>query len=244
MPVYDTDDKATKDLTASKTDKTQNGWMYFDKTKKKIKIWVDNKWLAIADEKDVAASKAAAGGAAGAALSGKIGFVPGAADSATQSAAAFVTGGGAGQTAWQMGNTSGNPVTVVGPDGQLIAAKPDEFYWDDGRNHGFESGYVPVFYKDINVVSERVPDSAADQPGYYVTTYDNGHTTYEEKPVADWNPPLDAFNNLPADQRRAVLDDYCATTGVTGMTSPAETYRADAFEGVPFRNFLESKGIT
>jgi hypothetical protein len=146
-----------------------------------------------------------------------------------------------------MGATSGNPVTVVGPDGQAVAAIPGkDFYWDDGRNHGMESGYVPVFYKDINVVSEKVPDSPDNVPGYYVTTYDNGHTTMEPKPTADWNPPLNAFNQLPIDQRRAVLDDYCNATGTWGMTSPVgsnELNRPDAFEGVPFRNFLESKGI-
>lgn len=251
LPVYPSDaevllafTEAKKDLPPPILGPLDQGTMYFDSTKKKIKVYDGVKWTALADEDDLAKLKAAGAGSAGAALSGKIGFVPGAADSATQSAAAFVTGGGAGQTAWQMGNTSGNPVTVVGPDGQLIAAKPDEFYWDDGRNHGFETGYVPIFYKDINVVTERVPDSAADQPGYYVTTYDNGHVTYEEKPVADWNPPLNAFNNLPADQRREILDNYCAATGVSGMTSPAETHRADAFEGVPFRNFLTSQGVT
>ena len=249
MPVYDTDDKATKDMTASNVDKTQNGWMYFDKTKKKMKIWIDSKWLAIADEKDLAASKAADGSADGASLGGKLGYIPGSPDSATQSADAFITGGGAGLTAWSMGATSGNPVTVVGPDGKAVGAIPGvDFYWDDGRNHGMESGYVPIFYKDINVVSERVPDNTnnPNAPGNYVTTYDNGHQTIEPIPTAVWNPPLDAFNQLPIEQRRAVLDDYCNATGVWGMTSPVgtnELNRPDAFEGVPFRNFLESQGL-
>ena len=261
LPVYPTDaevllafTEAKKGLPPPVLGPLDNGTMYFDSTKKKVKVYNGTKWIALADEDDIAklmaaiaAMKSAGSSSGGASLGGKLGYVPGSPDGATQSADAFMTGGGAGTTAWSMGATSGNPVTVVGPDGQAVGAIPGvDFYWDDGRKIGWENGYYPVFYKDINVVSERVPDSPDNVPGYYVTTYDNGHITMEQKPTADWNPPLDAFNQLPIDQRRAVLDDYCNATGTWGMTSPVgsnELGRPDAFEGVPFRNFLESKGL-
>ncbi|CAB4241751.1 hypothetical protein UFOVP71_289 [uncultured Caudovirales phage] len=233
MPVYDTDDKATKDLTASKTDKTQNGWMYFDKTKKKIKIWVDSKWLAIADEKDVAASKAAVGGAAGAAMAGATGVVAGSQFGNSQ----FVTGGGGTST----------PQTVIDPvtGESRVAIDGKDFYWHSDDNGATN---YPVFYKDINVVSERVPDNAnnPNAPGNYVTTYDNGHVQIEPIPTAVWNPPLDAFNNLPDAQRRSIIDGYSAQTGTAFLTWPVSTEQLNAnesFGGAPFRNYLQSQGL-
>ena len=127
LPAYPSDAEvlaaftnAKKDLVPPQAPLTVEdaGTMYFDTTKKKVKVYNGTKWVALADEDDLAKLKAGAGAGGG----GKLGYIPGSADGATQSADAFITGGGAGTTAWSMGATSGNPVTVVGPDGQAVGA--------------------------------------------------------------------------------------------------------------------------
>jgi hypothetical protein len=237
MPVYDTDDKATKDLTASKADKTQNGWMYFDKTKKKMKIWIDNKWLAIADEKDVGGSKAAAG----AGLAGLNGTVAGSGYGSAQATTSpgFVTGGGVSTT---------DPQYVVDPvTGETRAAVAGkDFYWQETEDR---QGYAPVFYNTLTVTGTST-EHANNNPnlgGYNITTYSNGHQVYEPIPLADFNPGLDQYNNLDLAGRRELMSEYGAQVGVDVFVSPSTapdpwTDKA-SLESEQFKAFLKSKGL-
>jgi hypothetical protein len=250
LPVYPNDaevllafTEAKKDLPPPILGPLDKGTMYFDSTKKKIKIYDGIKWTALADEDDIAklmaalaSARSGVGGAAGAAMGGAGGVVAGSQFGNSQ----FVTGGGG----------TADPVTVVGPDGQARGAVPGvDFYWEDARKIGQENGYYPIFYKDLTVVSERVPEhdmGNPNAPGNYVTTYDNGHVSVEPIPTAVWNPPLDAFNNLPDADRRAIIDGYSAQTGTTFLTWPVSSEQLnsnESFGGAPFRTYLQQQGL-
>ena len=256
LPVYPTDaevllafTEAKKDLPPPVLGPLDNGTMYFDSTKKKVKVYNGTKWIALADEDDIAklmaaiaAMKSGLGGAAGAAMAGGSGSVVGSEYGSSQ----FVTGGGVAT----MGGGSGNPVSILNEDGTVkYQTAGVDFYWGDARDIGQENGVYPIFYRDLELVSERVPSNAnnPNSPGNYVTTYSNGHQSIEAIPTAVWNPPLEAFNNLPDAERRELITGYGEHTGATFLTWPVEDQHlnsVESFGGAPFRNYLTSKGVT
>ena len=231
------------------TDPTSSdaGTLYFNTDKNKVKVYNGTKWVALSDEDDlkklkeelmvaIKSATKSVSNAASAALGGGSGAVVGADSGNTQ----FVTGGGT-----TVGGASG--VQYFNPDGTPAQSGYD-FYWEP--NGAGDSGYHPIFYRDLEVVSEKVPEhvnGSPNAPGNYVTTYSNGHQSIEPIPTAVWNPPLDAFNNLPDNERRELITGYGEQTGATFLTWPVsdnELNSHESFGGSPFRSYLESQGVT
>lgn len=153
----------------------------------------------------------------------------------------FVAGGGTvvgGGSSQQYFNSDGTPAR----DGY-------DFYWEP--NGPGDSGYHPVFYRDLTVVEELKttdgvnPLNRDDRPGYYTKVYDNGHRSVEAIPLEDWNPPLAQWNNLSQDDRRALTTEYMEDKNLSvmlGITSDVNTI--NSFESDYFRSYLVSNGIS
>ena len=223
---------------------SEAGTLYFNTDKKKVKVYNGTKWIALSDEDDlkklkaelmaaIAAAAASAGGAGG----------------------PFLTGGGS-----YVAGSSGNVPTVVGGgssaeyynDDGTPAIGGTDYYLEDARKIGWENGYYPIFYKDLTLVETVrtkydaiTPLDRDDRPGVMTKVYDNGHRSIEPIPVETWNPPVAAWQALPQDERRAVLNEYAAVSGVEVMISnPSGDGDSDfinTMTGDPFRRFLESR---
>ena len=243
LPSYPTDAEVALAFTAAggTLDQTAAGTMYFDSTKKKIKVYEGTKWVALADEEDLkkamAALAAAANGASRSA-SGSSSSGVGGVYVAGSDESPFVTGGGG----------SANNQVLYMPDGSK-AIQGVDYYLE--YVPGMGSIGPPVFYKDISVVSvdkvsgnNEYPDPIGNnRPGYIQTTYDNGHVILEQIPVEQWNPPLAALGQLPKDQSREILQEYTTQYGIDVMVS-GQTDVINSFESDTFRSFLEQKGIS
>lgn len=228
LPSYPTDAEVALAFTAAggTLDQTAAGTMYFDSTKKKIKVYEGTKWVALADEEDIKKAMAALAAAAGAGSRGS--YVTGSGQGDPQGG--FTTVGGSGAYA---------PVLYM-PDGSK-AREGYDYYLE--YVPGLGSVGPPVFYKDISVVSVETPGEG--RPGFKTTTYDNGHVINETIPVEQWNPPLAAWNNLPQDERRSITQEYAEARGYDVMLG-GDSGRVDApntFESDAFRSYLESKGL-
>lgn len=142
-------------------------------------------------------------------------------------------------------------VLITEADGTVREAAQSEFYWEPNV---VDAGYHPVFYKDLVEVSvTRVSGNSENQgelppnrPGFISTNYDNGHSVLERIPLADWNPPLDAWNNLPREDRRELTREYTEGRGFAFMLGgdSGDVDSPNTFESDAFRSFLESRGIT
>jgi hypothetical protein len=140
-------------------------------------------------------------------------------------------------------------VLITDPDGTVREAAPSEFYWD--RGGGTDS--KPIFYADLEVVSVTRVGGNSDyypggglppnRPGYVSTNYDNGHSTLEPIPLEEWNPPLAAWNNLPADERRSTLLEYMNLKELNFITN-GDPAAIGTYESDDLRSYLVSKGIT
>lgn len=137
-------------------------------------------------------------------------------------------------------------VLITDPDGNVREAVDGrDFYWDRDAQ--------PVFFKDLEVVSvtrvggnsEYYPNGGLppNRPGYISTNYNNGFSTLEEIPLAEWNPPLAAVGQLPDAQARALLNEYMDSRGLTFMTQGG-TDELGSWLSDDYRSFLVSKGIT
>jgi hypothetical protein len=228
LPSYPTDAEVASAFTAAggTLDQTAAGSMYFDSTKKKIKVYDGAKWTALADEEDIKKAMASLAAAAGAGSKGS--YVTGSGQGDPQGG--FTSVGGSGAYA---------PVLYM-PDGSK-AREGFDYYLEYVPGYG--SIGPPVFYKDISVVNVETPGEG--RPGFKTTTYDNGHVINETIPVEQWNPPLAAWNNLPTDERRAITQEYAEARGYDVMLG-GDSGRVDApntFESDAFRSYLESKGL-
>ena len=225
LPGYPTDAEVASAITLTAEDA---GTMYFDTTKKKVKIYNGTKWVALADEEDLAKLKASLAAAAGA--GGRGSYVAGSSDSDPQGGFTSVGGGGSGAYA----------SVLYMPDGSK-AREGYDYYLE--YVPGLGSVGPPVFYKDISVVNVETPGEG--RPGFKTTTYDNGHVINEQIPVEQWNPPLAAWNNLPAEERREITREYAEANNYDVMLG-GDSGRVDApntFESDAFRAYLESKGL-
>ena len=220
------------------TDPTSSdaGTLYFNTDKKKVKVYNGTKWVALADEddleklkKELAAAAAALAAAAGAGARGS--YVTGSNTGDPQGGFTTVGGGGG----------SGAYASVLYmPDGSK-AREGYDYYLE--YVPGLGSVGPPVFYKDISVVNVETPGEG--RPGFKTTTYDNGHVINEQIPVEQWNPPLAAWNNLPAEERREITREYAEANNYDVMLG-GDSGRVDApntFESDAFRAYLESKGL-
>jgi hypothetical protein len=238
LPGYATDAEVDQLLSTAAKDA---GTMYFDTTKKKIKVYDGAKWTALADEEDIkkvmeALAKASKNLATASSVgSGGNVYVAGSDSSPFVTGGGTVVGGGSGQ---QYFNSDGTP-----------AQAGYDFYWEP--NGPGDSGYHPIFYKDLTVVEELKttdgvnPLDRDDRPGYYTKVYDNGHRSIVDIPLSEWNPPLAQMQNLPAEERRALTNAYMEQQGLgvmLGVTSDINTI--NAFESDYFRSHLESNGVT
>lgn len=223
LPGYPTDAEVALAITLTAEDA---GTMYFDTTKKKVKIYNGTKWVALADEEDLAKLKAAAAAAAGAGSRGS--YVTG--SDAGDPQGGFTSVGGSGAYA---------PVLYM-PDGSK-AREGYDYYLE--YVPGLGSVGPPVFYKDINVANVETPPDG--RPGFKTTTYDNGHVINEQIPVEQWNPPLAAWNNLPSDERRGIAQEYAEARGYDVMLGgdSGGVDKPNTFESDQFRSFLEQKGL-
>ena len=223
LPGYPTDAEVAAAITLTAEDA---GTMYFDTTKKKVKIYNGTKWVALADEEDLEKLKAAAAAAAGA--GGRGSYVTG--SNVGDPQGGFTSVGGSGAYA----------PTLYMPDGSK-AREGYDYYLE--YVPGLGSVGPPVFYKDINVASVETPPDG--RPGFKTTTYDNGHVINEQIPVEQWNPPLAAWNNLPSDERRGIAQEYAEARGYDVMLGgdSGGVDKPNTFESDQFRSFLEQKGL-
>lgn len=231
LPGYPTDAEVASAISLTAEDA---GTMYFDTTKKKIKVYNGTKWVALADEEDLEKLKAllaaAANGAGRAGSSSSGNRTPGV-YVASSDDGPFVAGPSIGLAQIMITD----PVTGE----QRRAVDGADFYWDRGGGTDAQ----PIFYSDLEVVSVTRPDP--NRPGYVSTNYSNGHSRLEQVPLEEWNPPLAALGQLPTEERRALTKEYMDQRGYEFMLG-GDSGNVDApntFESDAFRAFLESKGV-
>ena len=233
LPCY------TSDLTTSEV-----GSMYFNTTIKRVKVYNGTTWVVQADEEDLQKLKAELMAAMAAAAA--------AAASALAATASATSSGGGAYVSGSEGNVpvvgGGSSTQYFNPDG-TPARDGYDFYWTPREG---TAGYDPVFYRDLTVVETVrtktdgvTPLDRDDRPGAMTTIYNNGHRSIEPIPIETWNPPAAALNNLPQEERRAIINEYAATNGIPIMISnpggDGDSSDAAALTGDAFRAFLESK---
>jgi len=235
LPGYPTDAEVAAAITLTAEDA---GTMYFDTTKKKIKVYNGTKWVALADEDDLAKLKSTASPSAGPGIA-----APALAAGSTEGFSATPT------TAFE--GTIDTSKFIVEPSGKIMPRA-------DSVN-GIDYTYAELnpgdgIYTLINL-HDFTPHATDTQPveegnGIAKTWTVAGQTfqTLQPYTVDQYNPPLAAFQTLPQDQRVSLISEYAADKGITGMTNGSKTDvngtpYVNSYSSDPFKDFLKSKGL-
>jgi uncharacterized Zn-binding protein involved in type VI secretion len=139
--------------------------------------------------------------------------------------------------------TNGYPM----PRANAVPGK-DYTYREDGNG-----GYLLINLNSFTPnVTERVTSVYGDTPQGITRTWtipglpEETFQTNQPAPLAVLNPPLDAFSNLPLDQRREIVNNYCTQNNLNGLVGGGDagpTASPGYAESTAFRDFLVSQGI-
>ena len=140
--------------------------------------------------------------------------------------------------------TNGYPM----PKANAVPGK-DYTYREDGNG-----GYLLINLNSFTPnATERVTSAYGDTPQGVTRTWtvpglpEETFQTNQPAPLSVLNPELDAFSNLPLDQRREIVNNYCTQNNLNGLLGGGDvgTGASPAYaESTAFRNYLASNGIT
>ena len=109
--------------------------------------------------------------------------------------------------------------------------------------------FTPGIYTLVNLNSYQ-PTAVDHQPiaegnGVARTWNINGTTfqTSQQYTIEQTNPTLNAYNQLPTDQKLQLINEYSAGKNFTGMTNAGPDY-INSYDSPVFKDFLKSKGIS
>jgi hypothetical protein len=154
----------------------------------------------------------------------------------------FVTGPGGG----------GGSNILGEPDPALFVQQPNGSWMPrvdavSGKDYTITE-FTPGIYTLVNLNSYQ-PTAEVNQPvtegnGIARTWNINGTTfqTSQQYTIEQTNPPLNAYNQLPVDQRRQLIGEYSADKNFSGMTNAGPDY-INSYESPQFKEFLASKGL-
>jgi len=108
--------------------------------------------------------------------------------------------------------------------------------------------FTPGIYTLVNLNSYQ-PTAVENQPiaegnGVARTWNINGTTfqTSQQYTIEQTNPTLNAYNQLPTDQKLQLINEYSAGKNFTGMTNAGPDY-INSYDSPVFKDFLKSKGL-
>lgn len=181
--------------------------------------------------------------------------------------------GGASTVGSQQPAPAGSVVPGDQPAGLLGAFDPTKFALNPngpqfppiplatavpGKDYAYKeidgSAYLINLNSFTPVSTERVVSVYGDTPQGITRTWNipglpegsQNFQTNQPAPLAVLNPPLDAFSNLPLDQRLEIVNNYCTQNNLNGLVGGGDagpTASPGYAESTAFRDFLVSQGI-
>ena len=149
--------------------------------------------------------------------------------------------------------TGGGSSNILGdPDPALFVQQPNGSWMPrvdavPGKDYTYTE-FTPGIYTLVNLNSYQ-PTAVNNQPiadgnGITRTWNVNGTTfqTSQQYAIEQTNPPLNAYNQLPVEQRLQLIGEYSADKNFSGMTNAGPDY-INSYESQQFKDFLTSKGL-